>query len=69
MKFIHTVKLRIVAASAWATIWIGSLCQTFGRSDFVSGFVQERVAGMRACSFGLILSSFAYELQSGHVGI
>jgi hypothetical protein len=29
--------LIIVAANAWATIWIKSLCQTFGWSECVSG--------------------------------
>jgi len=47
--------LIIVAANAWATIWIKSLCQTFGWSDCVSGLVQERAAGMRARSSGASL--------------
>jgi hypothetical protein len=47
--------LRIVVASAWVTIWIASLCQTFGWSDCVSGLVQERAAGMRARSSGATL--------------
>jgi hypothetical protein len=50
IRFLHTMHLRIVVASAWATIWTGSLCQTFGWSDCVSGLVQERAAGMRARS-------------------
>jgi len=44
--------LRIVVASVWATMWITSLCQTFGWSDCVSGVVQERAAGIRARSSG-----------------
>ena len=55
--------LRIVVASAWATIWIKSLCQTFGWSDCASGLVQERAAWMRARSSGATLMSLAYELQ------
>jgi hypothetical protein len=47
--------LRIVVASAGATIWTRSLCQTFGWSDCVSGLVQEKAAGMRARSSGATL--------------
>ena len=49
IRSIHTLHLRIVVASVWATMWITSLCQTFGWSDCVSGLVKERAAGMRAC--------------------
>jgi hypothetical protein len=55
IEFIHTLHLRIVVASAWATIWTRSVRQTFGWSDCVSGLVQERAAGMRARSSGATL--------------
>jgi hypothetical protein len=50
IRFTHTLHLRVVVASAWATIWTRSLCQIPGRSDCVSGLVQESAARMRACS-------------------
>jgi hypothetical protein len=50
IRFTYTTHFRIVVASAWATIWTRSLCQTFGWSDCVSGLLQERAAGMRARS-------------------
>jgi hypothetical protein len=55
IRCFHAMHLRIVVASAGATIWTRSLCQTFGWSDCVSGLVQEKAAGMRARSSGATL--------------
>jgi len=49
------LRLRIVVASVWATVWTTSLCQTFGWSDCRSGLIQERAVGMRARSSGATL--------------
>jgi hypothetical protein len=50
IRAIHTLRLRIVVASVWATVWTTSLCQTFGWSDCGSGLIQVRAVGMRARS-------------------
>jgi hypothetical protein len=42
--------VRTPSYASMYTIWIKSLCQTFGWSDCVSGLVQERAAGIRARS-------------------